>query len=595
MRWFSGVIKLDHSELSLEEIERINRNTPFNYNVYKHQIIQKSFAFFSIDSSYEHNPITHNDNCYFVGDVRLDNRKELLTLLPLLGADISDEQLILHLFLEKGLDVFALLLGEFSFLIWDTSRHQAIFVRDQLGIKTLFWSLQETTLYFASDIFLMESCIRLQHLNDEYFFDFYKSNASADNEITPFKGLFRVRSGARVSVDPRGASTQRYWSISNVNQSFNYRDLSEYTEHLFHLLAESVQYRLNSTHPNAVLMSGGLDSTSVFAIAQHLSQFNSGYKTFAVSGIFNLHKSSDEREYIHPVLQQYEVEPRFEVCDDYGVFYNFPQDVSFSFEPAVNAATYALTRATIERSVKEGAKTILTGYGGDHVLGGSEVVLADLAGQLKIKALFSHIYPFALHRRLSVPKVLWHSAIAPHLNLGLIKEWTTDRKAEYIDELKQINTFNKKNFFRQISGTKARVFSDRVIAAEFGVDISHPFLDRRLIEFLYSIPGELCWNAGTPKWLLRRTMQNKLPNDVIWRENKTDHLSLTFQGLRQSWPVLYPAIEKGRVCRFGFIDLKEWRAALELWRQGHLTRDDIWVLMAIEIWLYRLEQKTSVS
>jgi asparagine synthase (glutamine-hydrolysing) len=595
MRWFSGVIKLDHAELSPEEIEKINYRPHQNYRVYKHQVVKKSFAFFSIDSSFDHNPITYYNNCYLVGDVRIDNREELLALLPYPQADMSDERLVLHLVQEKGLDVLNLIFGEFSFVIWDTTRQKILLVRDQIGIKTLFWTLQATTFYFASDIFLFESCINLHRLNDEYFIDFYKSNANPDSEITPFKDLFRIRSGTRVLIDPRGVSSQCYWSISNVDQSINYRDLNEYTEHLFHLLKESVQCRLNAVHPNAVLMSGGLDSTSVFAIAQYLARFNEDYMTFAVSGVFDLHKSCDEREYIDLVLQQYNTDPRFEVCDDYGIFLNFPHDTPFLFEPAVNAATYAFTRALIERCAKEGAKTILTGYGSDHVMGGSEAVLADLAGQLKLKALFQQIYPFALYRRLSLPKVLWHSAIAPHFNQGIIKDWTANRKADYINELMQIKSFNKKDFYRQFSGTKARIFPDRVIAAEFGVDIGHPYLDRRIIEFLYSIPGELRWNAGTPKWLLRRTMENKLPYEVVWRINKTNHLPLTFQGLRNSWPQLYPVVRNGRVSQFELIDLEEWRAAIEQWRQGYLTRDDLWVLLAIEIWLYRLEQKLNVA
>lgn len=595
MRWFSGVIKLDHSELSQEEIERIKPANTFNYPVYQHQVIQKSFAFFMIDSTVDYNPITFCNNCYIVGDVRIDNRKELLALLTLSEKDMSDEQLIIRLVQEKGQDVFSLVVGEFSFFMWDTTFQQILLVRDQLGIKTLFWTLQGTTLYFASDICLMESCINLERLNDEYFIDFYMSDGNPDSIHTPFKDLCRVRSGTRVQIDSRGVSSQCYWSIANVNHSICYQNFSEYTEHLLHLLTESVRCRLSEAQLNVVMMSGGLDSTTVFAIAQYLSKLNPDYHTIAISGVFDLHKSCDEREFIIPVLEQYNADPYYEICDDYGIFRNFPHDTPFLFEPAVNAASYAFTRALIARCAKEGAKTILTGYAGDHVMGGSEAVLADLAGQFKIKDLFLHIYPFALKCRLSLPKVLWHSAIAPHLGGGIFKDWITNRKLEYIHELRRIKTFNQKDFYRQISGTKSRIFSDRVIAAEFGVDISHPFLDRRLIEFLYSIPGELRWNAGTPKWLLRRTMENKLPDEIIWRKNKTGHLSLTFQGLRQSWPQLYAAVRKGRVSQFGLIELEKWRQALEQWRQGYLTRGDLWVLLAIEIWLYRLEQKLTAA
>jgi len=67
------------------------------------------------------------------------------------------------------------------------------------------------------------------------------------------------------------------------------------------------------------------------------------------------------------------------------------------------------------------------------------------------------------------------------------------------------------------------------------------------------------------------------------------------QGLRQSWPQLYAAVRKGRVSQFGLIELEKWRQALEQWRQGYLTRGDLWVLLAIEIWLYRLEQKLTAA
>ncbi|WP_409344796.1 asparagine synthetase B family protein [Paenibacillus sp. MBLB4367] len=527
-----------------------------------------------------------------VGDIRIDNRYDVVEVFKLTEywKVKSDEMIFLHLYDLYGKTFLSKIVGEYSFVIWDSNQQHIFAARDQMGIKTLYWIKNNDEVCIASDIALLKDKFSPYNINKEYFYEYYLCNGSIDSFITPFKQVNRLPSANWMTVKNGELKVEQYWDITENNSEISYPTERQYEEQFLQLLEKSVECRLDKSSENAVLMSGGLDSTSVYAIANSLLKKNYSKATvYPVCGIFDKYLECDEREYITPILKMHNQEAVYHICDENISFRDFPDDSPWSYEPFVNSATFAFTNSLIHRAKISGATNILTGYGGDHVLGGTELVIADLVGKYSIVEALRHSADFAKKCRFSALHIFWNRGLAPHFKRGFYKEIIQNRNQEFIHKLDQVESFNQKEFIRQIIGTRARLYTERVIAPIDGVNIQNPFLDRRLVEYLFRIPGWTRWVGGRTKYILRKAMVDYLPPEVLWRVNKTRHVPLTYKGIQDGWANLYSVLKKGRVTEFGWINKDDWLDLLHRWRQGQEIRDDTYLLAAIEIWLYRLE------
>ncbi|PWV95960.1 asparagine synthetase B (glutamine-hydrolysing) [Paenibacillus cellulosilyticus] len=535
--------------------------------------------------------VAHSNRFLFIGDMRIDNRAEISALLDGIGDQLSDPEMFLILYERYAGEAFSHIVGEFTCVIWekDTSRFHA--TRDHLGMRTLFWIENQGTTWIASDIFLLQDQFSMEQINDNYFHSFYMENGCVDSVVTPYQGVNRVPSGHLLGNDGGSLALFQYWDLTDLRGEIHYSSNTDYQEQFRELFMQAVENRLSTQGTTAVLMSGGLDSTSVFALSKRLEMQGHPAQTIAISGVFNEFSECDERSYIRPLLNKYNAATNEFPCDGLTVFKEFPDDSPWTFEPHVPATSYGFTSGLLGYAKELGASRVLTGCAGDHVLTGTPGMIADLVGNLSIMQAASHARRFAEMTRGSVFQTMWTYGIAPLLGRGFYKELIADRDEAFIRKLGRIPTFAKKDFYRQWSGTRNRVYMDRVIAPLQGIEVQHPLMDRRLVEFLYQIPGEKLWNHGSRKEILRLALHADLPEEILTRTNKTVHLPLTYRGLTVSWPKLYPVLSVGRIIRFGWISKKEWLHELAKWRQGFECRENIFLLVALEIWLYRLEQR----
>lgn len=526
----------------------------------------------------------------FAGDLRIDNRTEVSALLGD-GGERSDPELLLMLFERYAEDAFQRVVGEFSCVIWERESGNFHAARDHTGMRTMFWIKERDTIWIASDIFLLQDHFSMDRINENYFHSFYSENGCVDSVVTPYQGVNRLPSGHFLRCSGGPLALLPYWDLANLQNEIQYPSDNDYSEHFRELFMQAVECRLSKEGKTAVLMSGGLDSTSVFALSKRLEMQGHSAQTIAVSGIFEELADCDERTYIKPLLHKYNVETNELPCDRLTVFKEFPHDSPWTFEPHVPATTYGFTSGLLGYAKELGASRVLTGCSGDHVLTGTPGVIADSIGKLSLLKAALHAKHFAKVTRGSVFHAMWTYGLGPMIRQGFYKELTVDRDKAFIRTLDRIPTYAKKDFYLQWKGTKDRLYLDRVIAPLQGIDSQHPFMDRRLVEFLYQIPGEKLWNQGSRKEILRKALHADLPEEVLTRTNKTMHLPLTYRGLINSWPQLYPVLSTGRFTRFGWIGRQEWLHELAKWRQGFENNVNIFLLAALEIWLFRLEQR----
>ena len=211
------------------------------------------------------------------------NYRELRAGLEKLGhtfRSASDTEVLPHLYEEHGAEMVRELNGMFAFALWDAKRRRLLVARDRFGEKPLYWGVFDNTLLFASEpkVLLAHPAIKptlnLQALRQYLSFDYVPAPLSIYQGIQklPAAHMLTLESG-RITIEP-------YWCLS-YKTSQPVPSEREAAEHLQDLLADSVRMRLVSDVPLGVLLSGGVDSSSVAALAVRAS--SEAVKTFSIS------------------------------------------------------------------------------------------------------------------------------------------------------------------------------------------------------------------------------------------------------------------------------------------------------------------------
>src|SRR5215213_3397374 len=190
----------------------------------------------------------------------------------------SDTECILHLYEDYGDDCVHHLRGQAAFAIWDKKRKKLLLARDRMGKKPLYYTIQNGTFYFASELSAL--LIALPHkpeINLEAI-DLYLSLQYIPDPLTAYQGIYKLPPAHRLVWKNGVAKTERYWDFTYQPKHKASED--ELIEELRTLLKESVKMRLISEVPLGAHLSGGIDSSIIVALMAELS--NAPVKTFSV-------------------------------------------------------------------------------------------------------------------------------------------------------------------------------------------------------------------------------------------------------------------------------------------------------------------------
>lgn len=527
------------------------------------------------------------ENIIIIGDISLHNKKELIQKYNL-DMNMDNERLIIYLYKRKGIKVLKDLIGEFSFILYDQGKKKVYAVRDQIGIKTLFWIRRKEGYIFASDIFLLKNFFDLSNLNIGYFKEFLEREGILDSIITPYRDVNRLSSGRYLISDTSNGDFEirQYWDLSNIKDTIVYENQLDYFEEFTDLLSKSVKDRLVKETGNSIMLSGGMDSTSLYALSKSIEAKQNQFKISSVSAVFDELKECDERIYIEELFNMYKSEGQYINCDNKLVFEDFPNTKVFPYEPSVNATSFSLMYPLLRESVHNGASNILSGYGGDHLLTGSLHVTRDFLKKREIRKAFAYMTNYSICTNTSA----FQNSINYMFFPNVAKEYVLTKNSNYYNymskKLKSIKYFHQKELYYQISNAKAHLYMDKVLGAFVGVDIKHPFLDRRLIEYIYKIPGEFRFSNMNTKYILRKSMENYLPESIVNRKNKTTHLAYIYKSIQKKWAVIFKVMQHPMIVEsLKLVTQNFWEEELYKWRNGVENHESFWVLFMIEIWL----------
>ncbi len=232
------------------------------------------------ESINERQPLTLDDRTWIVADARVDDRKTLIEKLGDHGENVAagapDVELLLRSYRVWGEGCLDHVIGDFSFAIWDGSRKRLFCARDHLGVKPFYFAEVGQTLVFSNT----PECIReypavSDELNDQAIADFLIHNFNQNPATTSFKDIQRLLPAhyAIWSAHVKSHST-RYWTLP-VDEPVYFKRAEEYTDRFTELLDTAVADRLR-TNRVAILMSGGMDSSTLAATSCKLLRGKSG-------------------------------------------------------------------------------------------------------------------------------------------------------------------------------------------------------------------------------------------------------------------------------------------------------------------------------
>ena len=325
------------------------------------------------ESLQERQPLGNEDeSVVLVMDGRVDNWEELRRELLDRGAVLrtrADAELVLRAYETWGPDCLVRLDGDFALVIWDGRRREAFCARDRVGKKTFNYRWDGTTLAFASELHAILALPGVREELNEGLLAEVLADAWRSRDETFWKGILRLPAAHRMTVSARGARPELYWA-PNLCETLPYTREEEYVEHYRALLVDVVRRTSQSHLPVACEVSGGLDSSAIFAVAEHLRR-QQQLPAPAISGYclkFEDAPDAEERAYSRAVGDHLGV--TIEECE--ATLKPRRRGTGTGRVATANSRATRTARCCWgcgRRRASDGARVMLTGAGGDSWLG----------------------------------------------------------------------------------------------------------------------------------------------------------------------------------------------------------------------------------
>lgn len=464
--------------------------------------------------------LTYNGEIY--------NYKEFYSELTRNGFNIktnSDTEVLIKLFELHGLKMLHRLNGMFAFAIWDKLEKKLTIVRDRMGVKPLYYTFNDDTFYFASEqkaLFTAGIPLKIaQQGLEEYIF-----NRFVAGKNTLYQNIHKVLPGHAMTIHEGGkTTTEKWWNLkSEITNQPAIKNPIEWFRETFD---DSVRMRMVSDVPVGVLLSGGLDSSSIMSSLHHqhftgIQSFNMGFKEKAHNEAHLAKMLAEKLDYDFQTMQ----------LEDDDLYNQLISATYFQDEPITHLSEPHIL--AISQMAKPAAKVLLSGEGADELMGG-----------------------YVRYKALKHPSLL--NAIAVFSNLDFVtKQHRYDKLTRYAQITKKsdlviyngsniypqdisktygINTLPNNEYRKEIYNEAKSLYPnnlrrqalyfdqhtylcsllDRNDRCTMGASIEcrEPFLDPRLVIGLGSLEDHWLFSGTKSKYILKTAMAERLPDQIL--------------------------------------------------------------------------------
>ena len=524
----------------------------------------------------------------------------------------SDTEVLPHLYEEYGDEMLSELNGMFAFALWDSRRRRLLIGRDRFGEKPLYWGVFDNTLLFASEpkVLLAHPAVKpalnLQALRQYLSFDYVPAPLSI------YDGISKLPAAHKLVLEDGHVEVERYWCLS-YKTAQPVPSENEAAEHLRELMADAVRMRLVSDVPLGVLLSGGVDSSSVAAFAVRAS--NEPVKTFSISFA---EASFDESAYARGVAKFLGTDHHEErlsanlaanLVSEIGAWMDEP----FS-DPSL-VPTYLLSRFT-----RKHVTVALGGDGGDELFAGYPMYAGLRWGE------FYKWLPLPLRQRVVEPIVrrlpvktknlsfdykalrfvtgakydtvarhhVWFGSFTPEEQTQLLTaEALASSDGDIYAQARQFaEECDNEDQVTRMQSVDTRLYLAEDILTKVdrasmavSLEVRAPFLDPRVAEFAASLPANYKLRGHKTKYILKKAVHELLPPFVTKRGKKGFGVPVAEWLKVKLRPLARDLLSPERVRRAGVFNPTYIARLQDEHERGVANhRKLLWTLLMFELW-----------
>lgn len=519
----------------------------------------------------------------------------------------SDTEVILALYSKYGTDCFAKLSGMFAIAIYDFSRSELILVRDRIGEKPLYWTIQRQTLYFASEMRALLSSgvakkeVDLFSLQQYLQFDYVPTPRSIISDV------YKLEPGTMLVYRDGDVTKKRFW---DPPQQISDLSFGEATSNLDSLLKETVARELVSDVPLGVFLSGGIDSSTIAYYAKMGATRT--IDTFSIG--FN-DPAFDESRFAREVAGLLGTNHHEEVVraeDALDLIPSIPEVLS---EPVADASI--IPTMLLSRFARKSVTVALGGDGGDELFAGYPTFRAEalfryykhlpsplralctgvintlpashgnLSFSYNLKKFVSSDDPNTIHRHLE-----WLGTFDTTARAALLRNGSNVNVFADADRYAQEFTGDRDNallyaYMRTYLMDQVLVKVDRA-SMHYALETRAPFLDHAVVDLVFSLPYDYKYRNGTTKYLLKELMHGKLPPHIISRKKKGFGIPLARWLAGPLHPLMEELLSPNALKVHGLFDGTYVKQLKDAHMNGARdNRKELWNLMVFQLWYDR--------
>ena len=543
------------------------------------------------ESRREKQPHISSSGAVITWDGRLDNRAELISELSDSLTNGSTDVAIVAMAFEKwSANCFAKLIGDWALSIWNPANRSLILAKDPIGTRHLYYSFDNNQVTWST---ILDPLVRLAGktfaLNEEYIAGWFSMFPAVD--LTPCVGIHSVPPSSSVLLRPGKHAVSKYWDFDPKNK-IRYRTEAEYEEHFRVVFAKAVQRKLRSDRPVLAELSGGRDSSSIVCMADTIVARGAADmpRLDTISYYDDSEPNWNERPYFTKVEEKrgrtgWHVNLGGQDPEKLPAPELPPESAHSRFvpTPGYDGRTSPHFRMCM---ASQGNRVVLSGIGGDEVMGGVPTPVPELENLLaraQFGALAHQLKVWALEKRKPWFHLFWEAARgffppalvgvpkymrpAPWLQSSFVKRhWAA--LTGYPSRTKLFGPLP--SFQENVSTLDAlrRQLARTALPFEPPFEKRYPYLDRDLLEFMFAIPREQLVRPTQRRSLMRRALVGIVPDEILNRKTKAFVSRSPMVAISNDWAHFAEMTQNMLSSSLGIMDPERISEALQKVRRG---------------------------
>jgi asparagine synthase (glutamine-hydrolysing) len=565
------------------------------------------------ESRRETQPLLATSGVVTTWDGRLDNRAELIAeLRNTVAITSTDVEIVSAAYERWGSNCFGKLMGDWALSIFNSTERSLILAKDPIGLRHLYYAFDHKQIIWSTVLDPLVVCAEKPlKICEEYVAGWL--SAFPATHLTPYLGIHAVPPSSCVLLGPGKRTVRKYWDFDPYKK-IRYRTDAEYEEHFRSVFARAIQRRLRCDTPVLAELSGGRDSSSIVCMADEIiSRGNAETPRLDTISYYNDSEPNwNERPYFQKVEEKrsrtgWHIDVSLQdsqetLLSETGEF----PDLQLAPAPGPCGRTSEQIRMCL---ASQGNRVLLSGIGGDEVMGGVPIPvpeLQDLLARGRLVQFLHQLKIWALQKRRPWFRLFLEVVLGffPPSLVGVSKHirpasWLQQRFVSrhwvalsgYPSRMRLFGPLPSfQDNLSTLDGLR-RQMASKPLRSQEPYEKRYPFLDLNLLEFMYAIPREQSVRPAQRRSLMRRALVCIVPSEILNRKRKATVVRAPLLRLCKDSAALAEMKHPMLSSSLGIVDSEQFSCAL--WRAKLSEETHFLPLIRaihIEAWLRNLHK-----